>query len=90
MAYGFNITITIKSIVDKILQINLPLVLYTNSKSLYDCLVRLKTTQEKRLMIDVICLQQAYKRRQITKVKWINSKANPMDAITKGKPYVTL
>ena len=37
-----------------------------------------------------MCLQQAYKRRQITEVKWINREANPIDAITKGKPYAAL
>ena len=57
MAYGFNIGAAIKSTIDKILQVNLLFVLCTNSKSLYDCLVRLKTTQEKRLIIDVMCLQ---------------------------------
>jgi hypothetical protein len=62
MAYGFNIGMAIKSIIDKILHINLPLVLCTDLKSLYDCLVRLNTTQEKRLIIDVMCLRQAYKR----------------------------
>ena len=76
--------------VDKILQINLPLVLCIDSKSLYNCLVRLRTTQEKQLIIDVICLQQAYERRQITKVKWIDGKANPADVITKEKPCVAL
>ena len=33
-----------------------------------------------------MCLQQAYKQKQITKVKWINREANPTDAITKSKP----
>ena len=56
IAYGFDIGAAIKSIVDKILQVNLLLVLCTDSKSLYNCLVRLRTTQEKRLMIDVMCL----------------------------------
>lgn len=28
-------------------------ILYTDSKSLYDCLIRRGTTQEKRLMIDI-------------------------------------
>ncbi len=60
MAYGFDITVTIKSTVDRVLQINLPLVLCTDSKSLYDCLIWLGTTQEKQLMIDVMCLWQAY------------------------------
>jgi hypothetical protein len=87
MAYNFNIGTVIKSTMDKILQVNLPLILCTNSKSLYNCLVQLGTTQEKYLIIDVMCLWQAYKRRQIIKVKWINKEANPADAITKGKPY---
>jgi len=43
--------------------------LYTNSKSLYNYLVQLGTTQEKRLIINVMCLWQAYKRRQIMEVK---------------------
>ena len=37
-----------------------------------------------------MCLQQAYKRRQITKVKWIDGEANPADAITKDKPCAAL
>ena len=37
-----------------------------------------------------MCLQQAYKQRQITKVKWINGDTNPTDAIIKGKPYTVL
>ena len=41
-------------------------------------------------MIDVICLQQAYERRQIIEVKWIDSEANPADAMTKGKPCIAL
>jgi hypothetical protein len=90
MAHGFDIGAAIKSTLDKILQINLPLILCTNSKSLYNFLVRLGTTQEKRLMIDVMCLRQAYERRQVTKVKWIDGDTNPADAMTKGKPYTAL
>jgi hypothetical protein len=37
-----------------------------------------------------MCLQQAYERRQITEVKWINREANPADIIIKGKPYTAL
>jgi hypothetical protein len=46
--------------------------------------------QEKRLMIDVMCLRQAYERRLITDVKWIDGKANPADAMTKGKACLAL
>jgi hypothetical protein len=65
MTHGFDISTAIKSSVDKILQIDLPLIQVTDSKSLYDCLVRLGSMQEKRLMIDVMCLRQAYERVKI-------------------------
>ena len=53
MAHGFNISTIIKSILDKVLQVNLPLILYTNLKSLYNYLVRLKTIQKKYLIINI-------------------------------------
>lgn len=86
MAHGFDMGASVKSTVDLILQINLPLVLCTDSKSLYQCLVKLGTTQEKRLIIDVMCLRQAYERREIAEVKWIKGESNPADAMTKSKP----
>ena len=39
MAHGFNINTAIKSTLDKVLQINLLLILCINSKFLYNCLV---------------------------------------------------
>src|SRR5450432_4883191 len=89
MAYGFDIGALVKSTIDKMLGIDLPLVLYTDSKSLYECLVKLGTTQEKRLIIDIMCLRQAYKRRKIAEVKWIKGESNPADAITKSKSNLT-
>lgn len=86
MAHGFDMGASVKSTVDKALGIDLPLVVCTDSKSLYECLVKLGTTQEKRLMIDVMCLRQAYERREIAEVKWIKGNSNPADAMTKSKP----
>jgi len=40
MAHGFDHGAVIKATIEKILQISLPLVLCTDSKSLYDCLVQ--------------------------------------------------
>jgi hypothetical protein len=90
MAHGFDSGASIKSTIERILRINLPLVLCTDSQSLYDCLVKLGTTQEKRLMIDVMCLRQAYERREIAEVKWIQGDTNPADSMTKGKPSTAL
>lgn len=62
------------------------MVLYTNSKSLYDCLVKLGMTREKRLMIEVMCLWQVYKQREIAEVKWIKGTTNPAESMTKERP----
>jgi hypothetical protein len=86
MVHGFDMGASVMSTIDKALGIELPLVICTDSKSLYECLVKLGTTQEKRLMIDVMCLRQAYERREITEVKWIKGNSNPADSMTKSKP----
>jgi hypothetical protein len=85
IAHGFDTGIVLKTTIELIINKPLPLILCTDSKSLYDCLVRLGTTQEKRLMVDLMCLRQSYERRQITEVKWIEGDTNPADAMTKGK-----
>jgi hypothetical protein len=56
MSNAFDISSAIKYILEKILRTSLPLTICTDSKSLYDYLVKLGTTQEKRLMIDLMCL----------------------------------
>ena len=87
MAYGCDTGASIKNTIEQILKIdNLPLVLCTDSKSLYEYLVKLGTTQEKHLMINILCLRQAYERHLIIKIVWINGITNPANAMTKLKP----
>jgi hypothetical protein len=91
MAHGFDIRAVLKSTLEQIMKIrHLPMVLCTNSKSLYECLVKLGTTQEKRLMVDIMTLRQSYERREITEVVWIDGKFNPADAMTKAQPCQAL
>ena len=56
MAYEFNIGAVIKLTINLVLNITISLIICTDLKSLYNCLVRLNTTQEKRLMVDLMCL----------------------------------
>ncbi|MDB5910367.1 MAG: polyprotein [Massilia sp.] len=58
----------------------------TDSYSLYECLVKLGTTKEKRLMIDIMALRQSYERRELHEVRWINGDDNLADAFTKKTP----
>ena len=66
------------------------LIIYTDSKSIYENLVKLGTTTEKRLIVDIMCLRQSYERRLITEIKWINGELNLIDSITKVKLYTVL
>ena len=90
MTYGFDIRVVIKATLGMILGSAVPLILCTDSKSLYNYLVKLGTTQEKRLIVDVISLGQSFKRREITEVKWIHRHYNPADSMTKAKPSLAL
>jgi len=44
MAYGFDYGAVLKSIIEKILQVELLLILCIDSKSLYKCLIKLGST----------------------------------------------
>jgi hypothetical protein len=67
-----------------VLRIELLLILCTDSKLLYECLVKLGITQKKCLIIDIMCFRQAYERREIAEVKWIKGESNLVDAMTKS------
>ena len=56
MAHGFNMSALVKSIINRVLEIKLLLVVYMNSKLLYECLIKLGTTREKYLIINIMCL----------------------------------
>ncbi|KAI1000125.1 hypothetical protein K3495_g8067 [Podosphaera aphanis] len=88
MAISINTTIT--KILEQLNMENLPSIVCTDSFSLYNCLVKLGTTREKRLMIDIIAIRQSYEKRELTKIRWINGNDNPADAMTKANPNKAL
>ncbi|KAF1964476.1 hypothetical protein BU23DRAFT_585553 [Bimuria novae-zelandiae CBS 107.79] len=66
------ILITLKIITERLGLLSIPLIICTDAYSLYKCLVKLGTTNKKRLIIDIIALHQSYERH------------NPADALTKA------
>jgi hypothetical protein len=63
---------TLKMITDRLKLPTIPIIVCTDSYSLYECLVKLGTTKEKRLMIDIMALRQSYKRRELFEIRWIH------------------
>ncbi len=90
MTHEFDADSIIKSIIKRILNIFLSMILLTDLRSLYDCLVKLEITSEKRLIIDLMCLRQSYERREITKIRRIDEKSNSVDVMTKSNSCQTL
>src|SRR5438876_9863906 len=65
---------------------NFLVVMCTNSFLLYKCLVKLGTTKEKQLMINIMALWQLYKHCELAEIQWIKGDSNPANAMTKSKP----
>jgi hypothetical protein len=69
MVHDFDVDSVLKATLTKMLDTPIFLILATDSKSLYDCLVRLDIIVKKRLMMNIMTLRQSYERREITEVK---------------------
>ncbi|KAI0993761.1 hypothetical protein K3495_g14423 [Podosphaera aphanis] len=87
---GIAVSTTLAMIVEQLGLPEIPMIVCTDSYSLYECLVKLGTTAEKRLMIDIMSLRQSYERREIMEIRWIDGKVNPADAMTKSSPNKAL
>lgn len=90
MVHGFDIACTIRLTLNKMPNRVIALHVYTDSRSLYECLIRINQTTEKRLLIDLRMLRQSCERREITEVFWIPTTQNPADAFTKATPTPAL
>ncbi len=62
---AYTISSTIAKVIEQLELLAVPIVVYTDLYSLYKCLVKLGTTKEKRLIIDIIALRQLYKQREL-------------------------
>ncbi|KAK2002139.1 hypothetical protein LX36DRAFT_652632, partial [Colletotrichum falcatum] len=88
IAYAIRTTLAL--ITERLAIPSIPTVICTDSYSLYECLVKLGTTKEKRLMIDIMALRQSYERREIHEIRWIHGSDNPADSFTKSSPNSAL
>lgn len=81
---GISISTTLQLITKQLNIASIPVVVCTDSFSLYECLVKLGTTKEKRLMIDIMAIRQSYERRELSEIRWIEGNSNPADSMTKS------
>lgn len=80
---GFDTGFTIRAQISEILQLDLPLLIYTDSKCLFDVMTTAKKTTEGRLMINIFAARQSYRRGEINNICLIRSNDNLADDLTK-------
>ena len=82
---AFDRSFIMKRDLEAILNRTIPMVMLTDSKSLFDVLVKNSTTLERRLMIDFKAARDAYNSKEISNIGFIRSHCNAADAFTKAK-----
>ena len=67
-----------------------PVHLFTDSKSLFDIISKGTRTSEKRLMLDIACAREGYRRKDIHNIGFVRSGDNVADGLTKSMQQATL
>lgn len=80
---AYDAAIVIAKDLHMLLGSEIHLIMFTDSKQLFDALTRGKRTTEKRLMIDTTIVREAYNRLEIYAVGLIRGEQNPSEALTK-------
>lgn len=68
MVYGLDVASTIYLTLNEMIGHIISLRIYTDSQSLYNCIKKISRTKEKRLLVDLHMLRQAYECRALTEV----------------------
>lgn len=80
---GFDAGIILKHDLQLIMKQLIPLYMMTDSRGLFGMVTRNSYSAERRLMIDMAAIRQAYQRRDIDGIARVSGASNPADAMTK-------
>jgi hypothetical protein len=83
LADAFDMAYSLKHDIETIIKQNVPIVILTDSQSLFDVISKATTTAEKRLMIDLCVVKRAYERAEVDTIGFVRSEYNPADVLTK-------
>jgi len=84
-ADDFEAALILKLDLERIYRQQLPLVMLTDSKQIFDVITRASHTTEKRLVIDVATAREAYNRNEMSNVGLVKSVHNVADGVTKPR-----
>jgi hypothetical protein len=82
---AFDLAFGLKKQISEILGVSVELVLFTDNKGVFDTITKRTAVTEKRVMIELAVLREAYEKKEISNMGFILSRYNPADALTKKK-----
>lgn len=82
---AFDEAFVIRYDLERLYSRHIPLIMFTDSKQLFDVVTKASHPTEKRLMVDIAAARQAYNRQDISSVGLIASEHNLSDAMTKPR-----
>lgn len=83
LADAFDVAYSLMHDMQRVMGQRVPITILTDSLSLFDVISKATTTLEKRLMIDIASVKEAYMKHELEKLGFIRSEHNPADAFTK-------
>lgn len=86
----FDYAYKIKHKLEKNYRQNIPVTILTDSKQMFDVITKASRTTEKRLLIYVAAIREAYNRYKISNEGLVRSENNVADGLTKIKHYPPL
>jgi hypothetical protein len=89
-AETFDAAFILRHDLSRMLGQHIPVLMLTDSESLFKTLTRARYTTERRLLVDIAAARQAYQSREISNIGLIRSEDNAADGLTKLGPNKAL
>lgn len=83
LVYGFDQAYTVQNQLQEILNHDIPIDVFVDSKTLFNVVARHGDTREKRLQIDINSLRESHTSGEMRHIYWIPGSQNIADALTK-------
>mmetsp|Transcript_18009 Transcript_18009/g.31283 ORF Transcript_18009/g.31283 Transcript_18009/m.31283 type:complete len:99 (+) Transcript_18009:295-591(+) len=85
VALGFDLAFGMRNVLSEILQHDVKLIVFTENKGVYETITKRTTVPNKRVMIKLAVIREAYEKGGIASVGFIRSEHNPANGMTKKK-----
>ena len=89
-ADGFDCAFAIREDLHCTIGRRIPIIMLTDSEILFNIITRRRLTTERRMMVDLKSIRDAYENREIANVALVASEHNPADALAKIKSNSSL